>query len=182
MTAAECIREVIDALDRLGVAFMVVGSFSSNVYGLPRSTKYADFVIQQGSQSLASVAAALHGAFSMDPQASFETVTGTTKYRFVHRQTDFEIEFFNLSDDEHDRLRFERRVRGNIEGRFGYLPTAEDVIVTKLRWARSAKRQKDIDDIRGILQVQAGRLDLQYIRNWTERHGTHALLERLIAE
>ena len=31
---------------------MVVGSMSSNIYGIPRSTKDADFVIELGNQSI----------------------------------------------------------------------------------------------------------------------------------
>ena len=38
MTAADCVIAVAAALDRLGIPFMVVGSFSSNVYGIARST------------------------------------------------------------------------------------------------------------------------------------------------
>jgi len=37
---------VIDALDALRISYMVVGSFSSNFYGIPRATQDADFVVQ----------------------------------------------------------------------------------------------------------------------------------------
>jgi hypothetical protein len=43
------------------------------------------------------------------------------------------------SDDPHDRKRFERRVSVNFEGRTVWMPTAEDVVITKLRWSRQGK-------------------------------------------
>jgi hypothetical protein len=46
MTAVDFVGRVIDALNQLGIPFMLVASFSSNLYGIPRSTKDADFVIQ----------------------------------------------------------------------------------------------------------------------------------------
>jgi hypothetical protein len=42
---------VVDALNELGVAYMLVGSFSSNLYGIPRSTKDADFVVDFGTSA-----------------------------------------------------------------------------------------------------------------------------------
>ena len=60
--------------------------------------------------------------------------------------------------------------------------TAEDVVVTKLRWSRQGRRQKDVDDVRNVLAVQSGKLDLDYIRQWADQHGTRPLLEQLLSE
>jgi hypothetical protein len=160
---------------------MAVGSFSSNVYGQPRSTKDADFVLELGDQSVNAVLAELGQDFVLEPQMSFETITATSRYRVCHRHSAFLLELFLLSDDPHDRERFERRIRGEIGGRAVYVPTAEDVVVTKLRWSRAGKRQKDVDDVLGVLRVQSGRLDLDYIRRWCDRHGTRALFDQLLA-
>jgi len=46
------------------------------------------------------------------------------------------------------------------------LPTAEDVIVQKLRWAKLGRREKDMMDTVGILRVRHGRLDWDYIGRW----------------
>lgn len=40
---------VADALTLAGNAYLITGSFASNFYGIPRSTKDADFVVQTGS-------------------------------------------------------------------------------------------------------------------------------------
>lgn len=182
MNAAECVTSFADALNRAGIPFMVVGSFSSNVYGIPRSTNDADFVIEAGGDAVSLLAKEIAADFTLDPQATFETVTGTTTYHFTHRHTTFVIEVFLLSADPHDVIRFGRRVGGTVEGHPVRVPTAEDVVITKLRWSRQGNRQKDIEDVRGILAVQAGQLDLDYIRHWTDQHGTRPILERLLAE
>ncbi len=59
-----------------------------------------------------------------------------------------------------------------------YIQTAEDLIIQKLRWAR----RKDLDDIVNVLTVSANGLDWKYINEWTEQHGTTALLEELKSE
>jgi hypothetical protein len=77
------------------------------------------------------------------------------------RASPFTIELFLLSDDPHHQERFRRRVAVEVFGRTVWMPTAEDVIIQKLRWARP----KDLDDARGVLAVQAGRLDRAYLES-----------------
>ena len=40
-----------------------------------------------------------------------------------------------------------------------WLPTAEDVIITKLRWSLLGRRSKDRDDARDVIAVQGDRID-----------------------
>ena len=70
-------------------------------------------------------------------QPSFETVTGTFRDRVRVPPLAFEIEIFHLSADAHDQSRFQRRrkVMDELVGCEVYVPTAEDVIIMKLRWA-----------------------------------------------
>ena len=96
----------------------------------------------------------------------------------------FDIEVFHLSKDAHDQSRFarRRRVRDELVGRDIQVPTAEDVIITKLRWALIAKRGKDTDDVRNIIAVQGDEaLDWDYIHHWCAQHGTRALLDEIRA-
>jgi predicted nucleotidyltransferase len=101
----------------------------------------------------------LGGEFILDPQLSFETVTGTYRQYVRHRRSRFKVELFLLSADEHDQERFRRRIEVDLSGRKVWLLSAEDVIISKLRWARN----KDIDDIRNVMTVQRERLDWTYI-------------------
>jgi hypothetical protein len=183
MNAADMVLRVIDALEKLNVPYMTVGSFSSNVYGQPRSTKDADFVIELTHVTITALAQQIGTDFVLDPQMSFETISATMRYRLKHRDSAFLIELFLLSDDPHDRSRFARRVPGDIGGRRVFVPTAEDVIITKLRWAKGGRRSKDVDDVWNVLAVQTpARLDLAYIRHWCDLHQTRGLFETLVTE
>jgi len=179
MTGAEATAAVIDALEAMSFRYMLVGSLSSNVFGIPRSTKDADFVIQSGGATLPELVSRLGPSFRLEPQVRFETITMTTR-QIVHiDEVPFIVEFFRLSDDPHDQERFRRRQRVEIPGHKVFVPTAEDIIITKLRWSTQGQRSKDVDDVRGILAVQGDRLDLNYIREWCERHDTSALLDEI---
>jgi hypothetical protein len=166
---------MIDALNASGIPYLLAGSFSSSYYGVPRSSKDADFVIHLAERSIAQLEAHLPVVFKLDRQMQFEGVTSTYKNVVTVQGTAFTIELFRLSQDAHDQQRFQRRVNVDFGGRQVFLPTAEDVIVTKLRWYRG----KDLDDIRGVISVQQA-LDWNYIHQWCDQHGTRALLDGIL--
>lgn len=135
-------------------------------------------------KSLFEMAATLEPEFQIDDQASFEMVTGTLRYHLRVPSIAFEVELFLLSSDPHDQARFARRrmVRSNQIGAEIMVPTPEDVIIMKLRWAKIAKRDKDRDDVRNIIAVQGDEvLDWDYIHRWCETHDTRALLDEIRA-
>ena len=181
MNATDLVLQFIDALNSAGAQYMLVGSFSSNYYGRPRLTKDADFVVEIDTAQLAAVMAKLGPDFQIDRQMSFETVTMSVRYIVYHRSSAFKIELFQLSPDLHDHERFGRRRQVDFEGRPVWLPTAEDVIITKLRWARAGERSKDKADVAQVLSIRGKALDLNYIRHWTDQHGTRDLFEQLLA-
>ena len=179
MTTREIVRRVVDALEQLGVPYMLVGSFSSNAYGVARNTQDADFVVQLDRITVSQLAAKLWPDFQLDPQTSFETITATTRHVLNVPAEDFKVELFLLSDDPHDRARFERRRRMEVLGGPAYLPSPEDVVITKLRWSRHGNRQKDLSDARDVIAVSGPQLDWAYIERWCDEHGTRKLLDDL---
>lgn len=180
--ANQIVIRVIRALDAADIPHMLVGSLSSNSYGIERATKDADFVIELGDRSIAQLAGALAPEIVVDPQASFESVTMISRYEAHHVSSGFAIEFFVLSDEAFHRERFARRKKFAFGPVHAYLPTVEDVVVQKLRWFSRAKRSKDFEDARDVINVQSPFLDLDYIRRWTDQHGTRELFEQLYLE
>lgn len=181
MTSNEVVAKLVAALERLQVHYMVVGSYSSNVYGVARSTKDADLVVQLPQGSTSVLAAALGEDFRLDPQSVLEFNTFTTRFIVSHVATAFTVELFLLSDDPHDQERFRRRRRLPFLGGEAWLPTPEDVVIMKLRWAKRAKRSKDAEDALNVLAVQSGKLDMNYIRQWCQKHETVDVLDQLLA-
>ncbi len=179
----EAVGVLLDALNELGLDYMVVGSFSSNRYGVPRATKDADFVLKIVAADRERLFAMLPAAFKVDPQVSFEMVTGTWRQIIQVPEIPFMIELFELSSDAHDQSRFSRRKKLTLLSRDSWLPTPEDVIVQKLRWSKGAKRTKDFDDVVAVMGVQGERaLDWSYIESWCSTHGTLEILAEAKAE
>ena len=169
--------QVIAALSRCGIPHVVVGSFARNYHAFPRSTEDADIVLALHPASLNLFEAELGGEFSLDPQTTFETNTGTFRHVLIHRETEFKTELFLLSQDAYDQERFRRRQPFDFNGQSSFVLTAEDVIVTKLRWLR----RKDVEDISDVIAVNHATLDWDYIHRWTAIHNTRAKLDEIRA-
>ena len=180
MNSEQAVAQVISCLEELGIEYLLVGALSCNVYGVPRASADAYFVIDLGERSLHDCISKLGPDFKLDPQLSFEILTGSNRNLLHFLPTGFDIELYRLSNDPRHRVRFGRRAKIALTDldRVAYVQTAEDLIIQKLRWAR----RKDLDDIVNVLTVSAIGLDWKYIKEWTERHGTTALLEELKTE
>ena len=179
MTADEAVVAVLEALDAAAIPYMIVGSLASNFHGVPRSTRDADFVVQLSPDSLQRLRASLPAGLALERQSAFEGVTGTVRHGITLSGSPFICELFELSDDPHDRMRFDRKVRARVLGREAYVASAEDMIVTKLRWTAGAGRSKDREDVRNMLVIQGSSLDWAYLDRWTGIHGTSQLLAEI---
>lgn len=181
MNSDEIAQAVVQALEAEGIPYMLVGSFSSNAYGIPRSTKDVDVVIELGEHPIRNVVDRMGANFKLDPQMSFESVTMTIRHVIQAVGSEFKIELFHLSDDPHDLERFRRRKSVAMESGTAYVASPEDVIITKLNWYSKQNRLRDREDVRDVLAAQGDALDFDYIHSWCEKHRTRDLLDEIRA-
>jgi phage I-like protein len=66
---------------------------------------------------------------------------------------------------------FLRRTAAQIDGVDVIALTAEDVIISKLEWAKMGESIRQLEDIAGVLKVQQEKLDLPYIEKWIQELG-----------
>jgi len=180
MNQTEAICQMIQAINAAGIPYLLTGSLASTVYSFPRASKDADFVLEMAGRHPDEIMRHLGPEFVLDDQMSFESITGTMRWIVsVPSVDDFDLELFILSQDAFHQERFRRRVmithprlRSDV-----FLPTAEDVIVQKVRWGR----EKDRQDVLDVMAVQGPALDWPYIESWCDKHGTRKLMEELRA-
>lgn len=180
MTSEEISLRVIEILNEHESPYMLVGSLSTNFHSVIRSTKDADIVIQSDLGETARFVARKCESLRLDPQYGFESVTATRKLVLRAESGEgFVVELFGLSDDPHDQERFRRRQCVEWLGRPTWIASAEDGLITKLRWSQHAGREKDVADARNLIASKGDALDWPYVEAWCDRHGTRDLLEKL---
>lgn len=178
MNGNDAVLTVLAILEDLALPYMVTGSYATNVFGLPRSTKDADLIVEAEASRIHEVLDRLAPPLRPDPQMLFETVTSSKRWIVRLDRSPFVIEIFLLNNHAFDRSRFTRRRRELVLPKVSaWLPTPEDVIVQKLRWVALARRAKDFEDACNVLAVQGSALDWDYIEKWCGELGAAEVLE-----
>lgn len=180
MTIEESAVEMARALRQAGIAHMIVGGLSSNFYGIPRNTKDVDIVIDlSGPAQLGKLETSLPDSFEFDTQVTFETITGSLRHIVKIAGTPFVIELFELAKDDFQKSRFERRKEIFVPqlDETVCIPTAEDVVIQKLRWARP----KDLEDARDVMAVQGELLNREFVADWCQKLGIDDRYTALVA-
>ncbi len=178
---------VIDVLDALGIPYLLGGSFASSAQGAARATLDADLVADLRPEHVAPFVAALRDAFYLDPDTVRSAVLNRGSFNLIHLQTMFKVDVFVHKGRPFDRAQFERRRATQLSvdpPRTAYLSSPEDTVLAKLVWYRLGDEVSDRQwrDILSVLRVQAGRLDVPYLRRWAEELAVSDLLARALEQ
>ncbi|HVG19754.1 MAG TPA: hypothetical protein VNI02_11945 [Blastocatellia bacterium] len=177
---------VVTVFEKLGITYLIGGSYASSAHGLVRATRDVDLLaaIEQGQVS--ALAADLHPEFYADPRAIKHAVLSRRHFNIIHIETAFKIDVFVAKAGGFDEKQLERRQAALLGGdtlRKAYVATPEDTILAKLEWYRRGNEVSDQQwrDILGVVKVQSGKLDLEYLRHWARELAVSDLLEQALA-
>ena len=155
------------ALDAVGIPYFVTGSFASSAHGVPRATNDIDIVIAPSRQQLEQLLAQFpESQFAKYPDDALDAFYRKSLFNIVDYATMWKVDFIIKRPTPFDASRFSRRGIVEIAGVLLYTASPEDILVTKLWWAKLGESERQIRDAAGIIQVQAENLDLEYVERW----------------
>jgi len=133
------LRQVTDALRRLGVRFAVGGSIASSVRGVGRTTFGADLVVDLAPAHVDALVAALGADWYADPDTVRGAIRARRSCNRIHMPSGAKVDLFPAFEAFHaaqlDRATLEDLA---LDGPPTSCPvaTAEDILLAKLRWYR----------------------------------------------
>jgi len=155
------------SLEAAGIPYFVTGSFASSAHGIPRSTNDIDIVIAPSRQQLEQLLQQFPDSqFATDLEDAFDALGRHSLFNVVDYATLWKVDFIIKQPTPFDASRFSRRSVVDIAGVLLYTASPEDILITKLWWAKLGESQRQIDDAAGIIQVQGESLDLEYVNRW----------------
>jgi hypothetical protein len=175
MSSAPVFRDLVSALHQAGISYMVVGSFASNLFGDSRGTKDIDIVISANAEQ---VRAFLDGfpktQYYFDLNTALEACRHKSMFNILDMEKGWKIDVIFQKPGAYHEQAFQRRSAAQINGVDVVALTPEDVIISKLLWAKMGESSLQIRDVAGVLKIQQNSLDLPYIEKWIAQLGLSA--------
>ena len=156
----EALREVKAFLDQHAVRHLVIGGIANAVWGRPRATRDADFKVLIGERTIGEFVTLVGTRFKFrvpNPIAFARRTYVVPIYASNHIGVDLGIGFLPYEEQA-----VEKAIVTEYSGVTFPVCTAEDLIIHKA----ISEREKDWDDIEGVLARQGDRLDQAYIAHW----------------
>lgn len=180
MTERELLADCLRRLNRVGFAYLLTGSMASNYWGIPRTTHDLDFVIQLPPSAIPRLVEVFQGDFFLDEAAVRAAFQPPYQFNAIDERSALKVDFWLPRPEPFDRELFSRRRQVRIFGEPAWIATAEDVILHKLLWNKLTPSERQLNDAAGIISVQAQKLDLAYLKRWSNELKIADVLENLL--
>jgi len=165
--AEGAIRRVLEALAIAGVPYMLTGSFASAFHGAPRTTQDVDIVIAPTLGSLQKIVRQFpEEEYYVSRDAALQAYGAESLFNVIDLNSGWKIDFIIRKSRPFSLEEFERRREADMLGTRLYIASAEDVILSKLEWAKMSSSERQVNDVAGILRTQGDALDLEYVERW----------------
>lgn len=171
MTVGDLFRHVSAAFEQAGIPYMLVGSFASNVYGAGRATQDIDFLVAATADQIQAFLNLLPSEYYFDSQDAIQASKHSSMFNLIDMNSGFKIDIIFRKPTAFHQEEFRRRTQADVEGVRVFVATAEDVVLSKLEWAKLGESSRQIEDVAGILKARSSSLDRVYVEKWVKEMG-----------
>ena len=183
MTSQENFLErLIKKLDGQNIPYMLSGSVSSSLHGQPRATNDADIVIAPAEEQLIAFLKSLGDDYYVNPDAARDAFKSNSVFNVIDIQNSWKADLIIRKNRPFSREEFQRRQKANIMGLDVWVVSPEDIILSKLEWAKNSESSQQLQDALGVATVQHDHLDNDYLHKWAKELQVESSLERLLKQ
>jgi hypothetical protein len=178
--AERFLARVAGALNTASVPYMLAGSFASSHHGAPRATQDIDIVVDPTFDSLDLLLAALTGEdVYFDVDVARDELRRRGQFNIIDGSTAWKVDLIFRKGRPFSREEMSRRVPAVVLGVDVWVATAEDTILAKLEWSKMGESERQLRDVKAMLETKGASLDLTYIERWLDDLGVRELWERV---
>ncbi|MHB9112359.1 MAG: nucleotidyl transferase AbiEii/AbiGii toxin family protein [Thermoleophilia bacterium] len=173
----ELIKYVASRLKEAGIEYMMTGSMAMAVYATPRMTRDIDMIIQVSTDDTGKIVSLFRDDFYIDETSVRQAVQNRGMFNIIHNKSIIKVDFIVRKDEKYRALEFLRRQQIDIEGVPVSIVAPEDLILSKLVWAKQSNSELQQRDVGQMLSV-LGDLDNEYLDEWSGALGVEDLLNK----
>jgi len=167
-------KDVAHRLDDLGIDYMVTGSFAMSAYAVARTTMDIDVVLEIQSADPKQFEQRFIGDYYVDASSIVHAKEHQSMFNIINNSTLVKVDCIVKKRDPFEVEKFSRRRKSEIGGAEFWVIGKEDLIISKLRWAKDSLSERQFEDIRGLLESGA---DNEFLKDRINRLGLERVWE-----
>ena len=176
-TELDVLRDVSLRLESGGISFMLTGSMAMNYYAQPRMTRDIDLVIDIATDQTDVFVSLFEEEYYVDRRAVAKATARRSMFNLIHNDAIVKLDCIVLKNNEYRQEEFARRKRVVFGGFETWIVSREDLILSKLYWARDSKSELQLRDVRNLLTPDC---DVSYLQSRAELLGVKSLLLEIL--
>lgn len=164
----ETLRDFVQKMQRLGIEYMVTGSYAMAAYGEIRMTRDVDVVVAMTAGDAQRFFHVFSDEYYVSHASMQRAIERRSMFNLVSNRHGGKIDCIIPKDDEFARASFGRRYRVRVSDLEFWTTTREDLIVAKVRLASDTRSEMQIRD---IANLTSRTYDAEYVTGWIGRLG-----------
>jgi hypothetical protein len=176
-TEIDIVRDVSNKFEKAGIAYMLTGSMAMNYYAQPRMTRDIDVVVAIGPENIERIAALFRPEYYVSEENIRESIAHESVFNLIHHESVIKVDCIARKSSEYRQVEFERRQRVSILDFTTFIVSKEDLIISKLSWAKDSRSALQLGDVKNLL---ATGYDAVYLQRWTRELGLDTLLQECL--
>jgi len=174
VTGPELLRTVVAALEAAGVPYMLTGSIAAAWHGAGRATMDVDLVIDPTDDALRVLLDALaRPGIYLSREAAREALDHRGMFNVIDAATGWKADLIIRKHRPFSEVELARRRPIEFDGMRLWVASVEDVILSKLEWARLGGSTRQLEDVAGLVRI-SDELDEAYLARWIAELGLDA--------
>lgn len=171
----DIVRDVSRRLEQGCLAYMLTGSMAMNYYAQPRMTRDIDMVVALTPQDTDKVVRIFTPDYYVSREAVSSSIAHESLFNLIHQESVIKVDCIIRKNTPYRHAEFERRQRIPIEDFSTWIASKEDLIISKLWWAKDSHSELQLRDVKNLAVTGC---DVAYVERWTRELGLHTLWEQ----
>jgi predicted nucleotidyltransferase len=169
MSFAEVLRCIVPKLEQSDIDYMITGSIAAAYYGLARATYDLDIVIAATPEKLKTLIQMLpKEQYYAVLQDALDAHRHHSMFNVLDTLSGWKIDLIFKKPAPFHEEAFRRRTTVTFEGIATCLISTEDLILSKLEWAKMGESERQVKDAAVVLEKRQLKLDRPYIEKWVQ--------------
>lgn len=179
LSELDILRDVCARLEKARIEYMLTGSMAMNYYAQPRMTRDIDIVVELEASDATRVDSAFAPDYYVPDEALQSALRERGMFNLLHLESVVKVDLIVRKHTLYRQTEFARRVKVGLPGFAAWLASREDLILSKLAWAKDAGSELQMRDVRNLLSAKC---DVAYLRQWAPALNVSELLEDCLRE